>query len=133
MASVDATRRQVLAPAAPHPSFTRYLVISVLFLVAYLAINVITNSRQFRESGITLWSPDNGLSLLLLIESTFFAPIVLFGAILSDILINNVGHSLYVVVASELLLTWGYLFIAIVLRDVLSTAMSSLGTPRSLA
>ena len=70
------------------------------------------------KSGIALWSPDNGLSLLLLIESTFFAPIVLLGAILSDTLINNVGHSFYVVVASELALTWGYLFIAIVLRDV---------------
>jgi two-component system, LuxR family, sensor kinase FixL len=118
LANVDATRRRVLAPAGPHLGYARYLLISVLFLIAYLAINVITNSRQFRESGITLWSPDNGLSLLLLIESTFFAPIVLLGAILSDIMINNVGHSLYVVVASELLLTWGYLFIAIVLRDV---------------
>ena len=118
MANVEATRRPVLAPAGSHLGYARYLLISVLFLVAYLAINVITNSRQFRESGITLWSPDNGLSLLLLIESTFFAPIVLLGAILSDILINNVGHSFYVVVASELALTWSYLFIAIVLRDV---------------
>jgi two-component system, LuxR family, sensor kinase FixL len=118
LVNVDATRRQVLAPAGSHPSQIRYLATSVLFLIAYLAINVITNSRQFRESGITLWSPDNGLSLLLLIESTFFAPIVLLGAILSDVLINNVGHSFYVVVASELALTWSYLFIAIVLRDV---------------
>jgi two-component system sensor kinase FixL len=118
LADVDATRRQWLLAAGPHPSSRRYLATSVLFLVAYLGINVITNSRQFRESGITLWSPDNGLSLLLLMESTFFAPIVLIGAILSDILFNNVGHRFYVVVASELVLTWGYLFIAIVLRDV---------------
>jgi two-component system sensor kinase FixL len=117
LADVGATRRQWLLAAGPHPSYRRYLATSVLFLVAYLGINVITNSRQFRESGITLWSPDDGLSLLLLMESSFFAPVVLIGAILSDIVFNNVGHALYVVVASELVLTWGYLLIAIVLRD----------------
>ena len=118
MANVDATRQQILPSAGARPSHVRYLVIATAFLIAYLAINVITNSRQFREFGITLWSPDNGLSLLLLIESTYFAPIVFLGAILSDVFINNVGHSIYIVVASELVLTSGYLVIAIVLRDV---------------
>ena len=118
LANVDAARQQDRPSASHHLTYARYLAIATTFLIAYMAINVITNSRQFRESGITLWSPDNGLSLLLLIESTFFAPVVLFAAIVSDMLINNVGHSFYVVVASELVLTWGYLLIAIVLRDV---------------
>src|SRR5271169_3739078 len=118
LANVDATRQQILPSAGARPRAVRYVAIATAYLVAYLLINVITNSRQFHESGITLWSPDNGLSLLLLVESTFFAPIVLLGAILSDMLITNIAHSFYVVVASELLQTWSYLFIAIVLRDV---------------
>ena len=120
LANVDATRQRILPSAGARPSHARYLVIATAYLVAYLAINVITNSRQFHESGITLWSPDNGLSLLLLIESTYFAPIVLLASILTDVFVNNVRHSLYIVVASELVLTWGYLLIAIVLRDVFS-------------
>jgi two-component system, LuxR family, sensor kinase FixL len=118
LANVDATRHQTLPSAGARPNHARYFVIATAYLIAYLAINVITNSRQFHESGITLWSPDNGLSLLLLIESTYFAPIVLLASILTDVFVNNVRHSIYVVVASELVLTWGYLLIAIVLRDV---------------
>jgi signal transduction histidine kinase len=100
------------------PSRANYWLTSAAFLVAYLAINMITNSRQFRESGITLWSPDNGLSLLLLIESTFFVPVVFLGAILSDLYITKAAHGLYVDITSELLLTSGYLVIAVMLRDV---------------
>ena len=118
LANADATRQQILPSAGARPRAVRYVAISAAYLVAYLAINVINNSRQFHESGITLWSPDNGLSLLLLIESTYFAPIVLLASILVDVFVQNVRHSLYIVVASELVLTWGYLLIAIVLRDV---------------
>jgi two-component system, LuxR family, sensor kinase FixL len=118
LSDVNAARPGVHRPVHTRPSHVNYGLTSVAFLSAYLAINLITNSRQFRESGITLWSPDDGLGLLLLIESTSFAPILLLGAILSDVYINKVGHSIYVVLASEFVLTWGYLLIAIVLRDV---------------
>ena len=118
LANAGATRQQILPSAGARPSSVRYVAISSAYLVAYLTINVITNSRRFHESEITLWSPDNGLSLLLLIESSYFAPIVLLASILTDVFVNNVRHSLYIVVASELVLTWGYLLIAIVLRDV---------------
>jgi signal transduction histidine kinase len=117
LTQVEATLPRDVRRAGPNPGQVRFWLTAAAFLAAYLAINVITNSRQFRQSGITLWSPDNGLGLLLLIESTAFAPIVFLGAVLSDVLITNVEHGIYVVVASELVLTLGYLVIAIVLRD----------------
>src|SRR5271154_526820 len=93
LANVDTTRQQILPSAGARRSRARYFVIATAYLVAYLAINVITNSRQFHESGITLWSPDNGLSLLLLMESAYFMPVVLLGSILTDVFVNNVRHS----------------------------------------
>src|SRR5271166_7202176 len=41
----------------------------IAFLVVYLALNKLTEWHEFDRLGITLWSPDNGLSLALLIES----------------------------------------------------------------
>jgi hypothetical protein len=38
------------------------------FLAVYLALNKLTAWHEFDGLGITLWSPDNGLSLLLLME-----------------------------------------------------------------
>src|SRR5271166_4934290 len=40
-----------------------------LAVVVYLALNKLTEWHEFDRLGITLWSPDNGLSLALLIES----------------------------------------------------------------
>jgi len=118
LAEVDVTLQQAVRPVAgPSPNQIKYWLTALAFLIAYFAVNMVTDSRQFHQSGITLWSPDDGLGLLLLIESTAFAPIVFLGAALTDIYISDVGHNFYVVIASELVLTCGYLVIAIVLRD----------------
>jgi signal transduction histidine kinase len=117
LASIDFGLKSPRAAGAPSAAWVRNGLVSVAFVFAYLGINVVTSSRQFEVSGITLWSPDNGLSLLLLMESTYFAPVVLAGAVFVDVFISDVGHDVYVVLASELVLTWGYLVIAIILRD----------------
>ena len=113
---------------APHSAWTngrsnlvgpKFWLIGIAFLATYVVLNILTARYQFRELGITLWSPDNGLSVLLLIEGTQFAPFVLLGEVLVDVLINRVHHSLYVTILAESALTLGYAAFAAVMRDVL--------------
>jgi hypothetical protein len=86
-------------PRLPNPKFW---LTGIAFLALYLAFNKLTEWHQFDGLGITLWSPDNGLSLLLLTEGAVFAPFVFLGAVLTDVFIAGVRHSLYVTVAAEL-------------------------------
>lgn len=88
----------------------------IAFLAAYFAINMLTEWHEFDRLGITLWSPDNGLSLALLIESVAFAPFVFLGAVLADTLIAGVHHSIYLTVVVEFLLTVVYVALASILR-----------------
>ena len=97
----------------------RFWLTGIAFLAAYLALNVITVRYQFEALGITLWSPDDGLTVLLLIEGVEFFPFVLAGAVLADVLVSHVQHSFYVAVLAESALSLGYVGIAVALRDVL--------------
>ncbi|MGA8446025.1 MAG: ATP-binding protein [Roseiarcus sp.] len=97
----------------------RFWLTGIAFLAAYLALNVLTVRYQFEALGITLWSPDNGLTVLLLIEGVEFFPFVLAGAVLADVLVSHVQHSFYVTVLAESALSLGYAGIAVALRDVL--------------
>jgi two-component system, LuxR family, sensor kinase FixL len=117
LARGDETRTDATPAKQAVPTFANYLQISVIYLAIYFLLNILTDARQFRESGITLWSPDNGLSLLLLMESISFAPIVLFGSIISDVYISHVSHNLAFVTNIDLLLVLSYSIIAAVLRD----------------
>ena len=80
----------------------------IAFLAIYLSCNLLTEWHEFDALGITLWSPDNGLSLALLIESAAFAPFVFVGAVLADVFIVGVQHSMFVTVAAEFVLTIVY-------------------------
>jgi two-component system, LuxR family, sensor kinase FixL len=97
----------------------RFWLIGVAFLAAYLALNILTARYQFEALGITLWSPDDGLTVLLLMEGVEFFPFVLVGAVLADVLISHVQHSFYVTILVESASTLGYTGIALALRDVL--------------
>src|SRR5580704_12206065 len=99
------------------PVGARFWRTGVAFLAIYLAFNMLTEWHEFDRLGITLWSPDNGLSLALLIESVAFAPFVLLGAVLSDVFIAGVQHSIYLTLAAEFLLTIAYVGLASVLRE----------------
>jgi two-component system, LuxR family, sensor kinase FixL len=96
----------------------RFWLTGIAFLAAYLALNVITVRYQFEALGITLWSPDDGLTVLLLIEGVEFFPFVFAGAVLADVLVSHVQHSFYVTVLAESALSLGYVGIAVALRDV---------------
>src|ERR1700730_9249219 len=79
----------------------KFWLTGIAFLILYLACNKLTTWHQFDGLAITLWSPDNGLSLLLLIEGAAFAPFVFLAAVLTDVFIAGVHHSLYVTARSN--------------------------------
>src|SRR6202047_3900948 len=97
----------------------KFWLTGIGFLALYLACNELTTWHQFDGLAITLWGPDNGLSLLLLTEGAAFAPFVFLAAVLTDVFIAGVHHSLYVTVAVELVATIGYAGLAAVLRHKL--------------
>jgi two-component system sensor kinase FixL len=102
-----------------NPLSPQFWLIGIGFLVSYLALNVLTARYQFEGLGITLWSPDNGLSVLLLMEGSIFVPFALAGEVLSDVAVSHVHLSLYVIVLAEFFLTLGYAGMALALRHVL--------------
>jgi two-component system, LuxR family, sensor kinase FixL len=89
------------------------------FIAVYFALNLLTEWHEFDRLGITLWSPDDGLSLALLIESIAFAPFVFLAAVLVDLSITGVHRSIGVTMAAELSLTVAYASLAFVLKNKL--------------
>jgi two-component system, LuxR family, sensor kinase FixL len=103
------------------------------FLVAYLALNLLTEWHEFDRLGITLWSPDDGLALALLLESFAFAPFVFLGGVLVDLWIVEVHRSLGVTMAAELLLTITYVGLAFILKNTLKFDVRRFRLPDVLA
>ena len=97
----------------------RFWVIGAAFIAIYLAINLLTEWHEFDRLGITLWSPDDGLSLALLLESLAFAPFVFLAAVLVDLSITGVDRSIGVTLAAELCLTVAYVGLVFVLKNTL--------------
>ena len=89
------------------------------FIAVYFALNLLTEWHEFDRLGITLWSPDDGLSLALLIESVAFAPFVFLAAVLVDLSIAGVHRSIGVTMAAELFLTIAYVGLALILKNTL--------------
>jgi two-component system, LuxR family, sensor kinase FixL len=110
----------------PHRSWTglaagrsRFWTIGAAFIAVYFALNLLTEWHEFDRLGITLWSPDDGLSLALLIENIAFAPFVFLAAVLVDLSIAGLHRSLGVTMAAELSLTMTYVGLAFVLKHKL--------------
>jgi two-component system, LuxR family, sensor kinase FixL len=89
------------------------------FMAAYFAINLLTLWHEFDRLGITLWSPDDGLSLALLLESVAFAPFVFLAALLVDLSIAGVHRSIGVTIVANLSLTVAYVGLAFLLKNTL--------------
>ncbi len=113
-------------PFLPHRAWTgltaagpRFWGTGAAFIAAYFALNLLTEWHEFDRLGITLWSPDDGLSLALLLENAAFAPFVFVAAVLVDLSIAGVHRSIGMTVAAELCLTLAYVGLAFVLKDPL--------------
>ena len=89
------------------------------FIAIYFALNLLTEWHEFDRLGITLWSPDDGLSLALLLENVAFAPFVFLGAVLVDLSIAGVHRGIGMTLAAELCLTLAYVGLALVLKNAL--------------
>jgi signal transduction histidine kinase len=90
-----------------------------VFVIIYFALNLLTEWHEFDRLGITLWSPDDGLSLALLLETVAFAPFVFLAAVLVDLSIAGVHRGISTTMAAELCLTTAYVGIALVLKNAL--------------
>jgi signal transduction histidine kinase len=101
----------------------RFWLTGIAFIPAYLALNVMTARYQFHSLGITLWSPDDGLTVVLLLQGVKFIPFVLIAALLADLLISHVHHSIYIAILAEIGVTAAYVALAVVLRDVLKFSL----------
>ena len=86
------------------------------YFVAYLALNWITAHRSISGSAITLWSPDDALSVMLIMESWAFAPILWVAQIAADLLFSEERHTVFASVVTESTLAVGYLGLALTLR-----------------
>src|ERR1700730_11560557 len=111
----ELTLRSALFSDRSRLTSPRIWLTGIVFLALNLACNKVTEWHQFDGLAITLWSPDNGLSRLLLTEGAVFAPFVFLAAVLTDVFIAGVHHSLYVTVAVELLGSICYVGLAAVL------------------
>ena len=113
-------------PLQPHRGWTGFVAASpkfwgtgAAFIAIYFALNLLTEWHEFDRLGITLWSPDDGLSLALLLESVAFAPFVFLAAVLVDVSIAGVHRSIGVTMAAELCLTVVYVGLAFLLKNTL--------------
>src|ERR1700727_3323889 len=103
------------------------------FLVVYFALNLLTEWHEFDRLGITLWSPDDGLALRILLENVAFAPFVFLAAILVDLAIAGVHRGIGVTTAAELCLTLAYVGLAFVLKNGLKFDIRRVRLPRRVA
>jgi hypothetical protein len=91
----------------PNPTTSKFWLTGIAFLILYFILNKLTANHQLDGIGITLWSPYNGLSLLLLCEGVTFAPFVVLGAVLTDTIVLHVN--VYLATAVETVLTIWYI------------------------
>lgn len=51
------------------PGARTFVLVSLAYIGVYFAINAVTDHHSLNGSTITLWSPDNALSVMLIMES----------------------------------------------------------------
>jgi two-component system sensor kinase FixL len=93
-----------------------YIKLAAAYLLVYLALNTLTDHRSLGGTAITLWSPDDALSVLLIMESWTFAPILWLAQIVVDLLFNHLGRSFYADVCAQTVLAAGLCGLAYTLR-----------------
>jgi two-component system, LuxR family, sensor kinase FixL len=111
----------------------KFWLIGAGFVAIYFALNLLTEWHEFDRLGITLWSPDDGLSLALLLENVAFAPFVFLGAVLVDLSIAGVHRSIGMTMAAELSLTMAYVGLAFVLKNALKLDIRQFRLPDVVA
>src|ERR1700719_2976496 len=117
----------------PAAGRSRFWATGAAFIAAYFALNLLTEWHEFDRLGITLWSPDDGLGLALLLENVAFAPFVFLAAVLVELSIGGVHRSIGVTMAAELCLTVAYVGLAFVLKNTLKFDIRQFRLPDGVA
>jgi two-component system, LuxR family, sensor kinase FixL len=92
-------------------------LIGIGFVPAYIAVNYFTSRYAYHNLGITLWSPDDGMSVILLAANRGFLPFAALSGVLSDMLVNNVRYGLGVSIAVQTVLAICYAWLGASLRN----------------
>ena len=99
-----------------HGRIGAYAGLAAAYLVVYLALNFLTDRRSLGGTSITLWSPDDALSVLLIMESWTFAPVLWLAQIAVDLVFHHVGQSFLADVLAQTTLAAGFCGLAYTLR-----------------
>ena len=118
-------------PFADGARVRHFARLGLVYLVAYLALNWITAHRGINGSAITLWSPDDALSVMLIMESVAFAPLLWAAQIAADQLFSEGRHTLLAAVGCQSTLALGYVGMALTLRKRFGLQIRSM-RPRDL-
>ena len=113
-ARLPAPALQSALSGAPKPHL--HAALSLGYLAVYFLLNFVTESRSLGGSPITLWSPDNALSVMLIMESWTFTPVVWLAQIGSDLWFGHLRTSTAGVICAETTMAAGYLGIGMALR-----------------
>jgi len=93
-----------------------YFGLAAAYFAAYLALDALTNHRNLYGTPITLWSPDDVLSVVLVMESWTFAPVVWLAQFVTELVFNNGGAALFANALAQATLTAGLCGLAYLLR-----------------
>lgn len=128
---MDVLARTLLRTPAPSPTLkerarvdlrphsAKFWIVGIIFLLIYVDFNILLKLNQPDWQGIALWSPDDGLVIILISFSYFFIPFVVIAEVISDLYIYNTGHNIYITLLSNITLTVSYVFLASVLRRLI--------------
>jgi len=111
----------------------RFWTTGAAFGAVYFALNLLTEWHEFDRLGITLWSPDDGLSLALLLENLAFAPFVFVASVLVDLSIVGIHRGFSATVLAELCTTVTYVGLAFILKNTLSFDIRRFNLPGVVA
>ena len=93
-----------------------YVGLAAAYLVVYLALNFLTDHRSLSGTSITLWSPDDAMSVLLIMESWTFAPVLWLAQIAVDLAFSHVRQSFLADIVAQTTLAAGFCGLAYTLR-----------------
>ena len=108
-----------------------YVGLAAAYLVVYLALNFLTDHRSLGGTSITLWSPDDAMSVLLIMESWTFAPVLWLAQIVVDLMFHHVRQSFLADVLEQTTLAAGFCALAYTLRAKFRLSVRTL-RPRDL-
>lgn len=101
----------------PIRSLAARVIIGLVYLAAYFALDYLSFVRPFHNLGITPWNPSPGLSLALgYLGGLFFAPFLLVAPALSEVVVRGGETSFAVALAASLSTGGSYLAAGLGLR-----------------